>query len=580
MNAGTVAENYHQTVLGAKFRASAMPSDYAGETHAISKSMQSVNLRTVNLDGSFSDIKYRDNKHAGSTPFCSHGERLARLLQAYNIRRPLNYFWQNTTTKRWIIKSWEYLAYDAPENKDWNWWGVQIATPRSLWPGLFLSKEFIPEKLYNDLIERYWTRVKVWDYARKDGKMSASNLANRAFQGLFEMYHQNEKKFIERKTEVMELLGEEIVNKSSYQGEGVGADYCIHVHNMHVGLWEAPYYNSHLRLMIYNGGYGGEYLKRFAQIIILFQNTTFQVGEIVLSEFFNMFLECHQYLCRGRTFEPTSVGRNIDDNQKVTFWAAYNSIYKVASALLQLGYRTKELDNAISRFLNHGPNEKTALVGNRALFASDMIVHHRIGYMASVRMFSSRTVRPETWIGRRTNNPNGYYTGDGFVSVLQNDNEFGKRYNEVFQYYDWEKIPGTTVLYSGNVPQEGMERVGTPNFLHHISNADFVGSASDGMYGAAAMVYDRPTVKFTMKKTWFFFDNEIVCMGSDISMRSGERFDTSNIITTLNQIVRYGPIGYSTAKSLHQYVDWNTTSELVQTRWIHHANIGCHYYTA
>ncbi|CAH1787119.1 unnamed protein product [Owenia fusiformis] len=564
--------------LDDNFKLLAMPEDAAGERYSIRLSYQYVETDKMKDDGSFSDITYTDNKNKWSKPFLIHGDRLTKLIQSYFLSHNGNSFYQNDNIWEWIVKSWEFLAYTAPDNTDWNWWGNQIGLPRSLWSGLFLSRGKISDKLYDDLIKRYWTDRTVWDYERKkDGFISASNLANRAFLGLFETYFQSQDIFETRRSQVLEYLAQEIVNKTTYQGEGVGADYCIHAHNIHTGFYEGKYTNSHLRLMIYNGGYGAEYIKRFGFICIALRDSSYAVTEIIMSEFINVFLECHQYLVRGWTFEPTSVGRNIDDNQRVTYWAALDSVYKVLKWLLELNYRKEELENAVTRYLKRGPTSAAnALVGNKGLFASDMMVHHRQGYMATVRMFSTRTVRPETWVSsRRTQNPDGYYTGDGFVTLLQDDHEFGSRFNEVFQYYDWEKIPGTTCEYSGQVPREGMERnVGNPNgFPHHISNAVFVGSASDDMYGVAAMDYDRPTVNITMKKSWFFFDDEVVCLGSDIERRETNEVIELPIITTLNQVVQDGNIAYCNSET-RQYVGSDTTTNVPNAKWIYHDNIG------
>ncbi|CAH1786846.1 unnamed protein product [Owenia fusiformis] len=566
------------TELDANFRFLAMPEDAAGERYSIRLSKRYVQPNKINTDGSFTDITYTDNTYKMSKPFRTHGDRLTKIIQSYFLDHSGNYFYQNATTWEWVVKSWGFLAYSVPDNTDWNWWGYQIGVPRSFWAGLFLSRGLINDTLYDDLIQRYWTDRTVWDYERKkDGYISASNLANRGFHGLFEAYYKNQTIFETRRNQVLEYLSEEMVNKTTYQGEGVGADYCIHVHNLHVGFYEGHYTNSHLRLMMYNGGYGAEFLKRSGAIYLALHDSSYAVEEHVLSEFINVFLECHQYLVRGRTFEPTSVGRNIDDNQRVTYWASLDSVYKVARLLSQLNYRKTELENVITRYKKHGPTSKAnALIGNRGFFASDMMVHHRLSYMVSVRMFSCRTVRPETWISsRRKNNPDGYYTGDGFVALLQDDHEFGSRFNEVFQYYDWEKIPGTTVEYRGQVPREGMERnVGNPNgFPHHISNAAFVGSVSDGMYGAAAMDYDRPTVNITLKKSWFFFDDEVVCLGSDIERRETNEVTELPIITTLNQNVQNGDIAYSNSETW-QYVGSNTITDVPNAKWIHHNNAG------
>ena len=73
--------------------------------------------------------------------------------------------------------------------------------------------------------------------------------------------------------------------------------------------------------------------------------------------------------------------------------------------------------------------------------SSDMMVHRRSRYMASVRMLSNRTIRPETWRAS-SYNPHGYYLGDGVLTIINHGREFGVKGAEIFQLYDWELIPG------------------------------------------------------------------------------------------------------------------------------------------
>ncbi|CAH1786922.1 unnamed protein product, partial [Owenia fusiformis] len=121
------------------------------------------------------------------------------------------------------------------------------------------------------------------------------------------------------------------------------------------------------------------------------------------------------------------------------------------------------------------------------------------------------------------------------------------------------------------VPQEGMENDPT-NFPHHISEADFVGSTSDGVYGVAAMIYDRPTVNITLKKSWFFFDDELICLGSNIETREGIN-DTQPVLTTLNQIIQDGAItAYDETKGLVEIQ--NGEVYLPNPAWVHHDNTG------
>ena len=59
---------------------------------------------------------------------------------------------------------------------------------------------------------------------------------------------------------------------------------------------------------------------------------------------------------------------------------------------------------------------------------------------------------------------------------------------------------------------------------------------SNGYIGVAAMVYARPTVPLRAKKSWFFFDNYILALGSDIFLP--ETSVTGQVVsTTLNQVI-------------------------------------------
>ncbi|CAH1786921.1 unnamed protein product [Owenia fusiformis] len=345
--------------------------------------------------------------------------------------------------------------------------------------------------------------------------MAGSNLANRGFLTLVQTYLEGEAQFNARYADVMEMIYHELIDKEPYDA--------------------------------------------------------YEFSEISVREFTKAFLDCHVLFLRGRTFEPSVCGRSITGNARVTYWTAFNSVHRVATMLLPVGHRVSEIQDVLDRYHNKGPSSKNALIKNRSLFASDMMAHQRLAFMASVRMHSSRTTRPETWIGRRTMNENGYYLGDGMTTIMKDGDELGIRGNELFQHYDWAKIPGATIEYAKQVPRAGMEYDPT-NFPHHISKADFVGSTSDGVYGVAAMIYDRPTVNITLKKSWFFFDDELICLGSNIETREGIN-DTQPVLTTLNQIIQDGAItAYDETKGLVEIQ--NGEVYLPNPTWVHHDNTG------
>ena len=101
-------------------------------------------------------------------------------------------------------------------------------------------------------------------------------------------------------------------------------------------------------------------------------------------------------------------------------------------------------------------------------------------------------------------------------------------------------------------------------FVENVTQPEsFVGGVSDGTFGAAAMVFDQtevfPRVNGTYgvagivydqsfllnriqtqgRKSWFFFDREMVALGAGITSSRAER-----IGTTLNQTLLHGPVQY------------------------------------
>lgn len=63
----------------------------------------------------------------------------------------------------------------------------------------------------------------------------------------------------------------------------------------------------------------------------------------------------------------------------------------------------------------------------------------------------------------------------------------------------------------------------------------FSGGVSDGLMGAVAMVTNRPHEPLRHLKSWFFFDDVIVALGSDISL-GGEDVTGESVVTTLAQV--------------------------------------------
>ena len=154
-------------------------------------------------------------------------------------------------------------------------------------------------------------------------------------------------------------------------------------------------------------------------------------------------------------------------------------------------------------------------MGHKHFWRSDYTVHRNTNWFASVRMLSDRVSPGE--FGKKT-----WHVSDGRTYVVVEGNEYLR--DDILATLDWSRLPGTTgycpTSYAPGLLTEGVKSRGTRSF---------VGGVSLGKLGVSAMDFEGIQSGLTAKKSWFFFDDEIVCMGADING------DTRTAETIVNQ---------------------------------------------
>jgi chondroitin AC lyase len=130
----------------------------------------------------------------------------------------------------------------------------------------------------------------------------------------------------------------------------------------------------------------------------------------------------------------------------------------------------------------------------------------------------------------------------------------GREYHDIFPVWDWQKIPGTTV-------QLTPELEGKVNFK---GTRSFAGGVSDGRYGCAA--FDMERNGLLARKAWFFFDDEIVCLGAGIRCETG-----NPVVTTLNQCFLNGEVTVSRGGSVQKITPGSRVLDRVS--WVYHDSI-------
>jgi chondroitin AC lyase len=188
--------------------------------------------------------------------------------------------------------------------------------------------------------------------------------------------------------------------------------------------------------------------------------------------------------------------------------------------LYSTDYRREELEEILA--LRKGEAEPS-LSFSKFFWQTEHFVIQRPNYYTTVRMFSTRNRNmevPYNGPGKTT-----HHRADG-TNYLQLK---GDEYHNIWAVYDWQKISGTTIMQKSELygPEE----------IQKDGLTDFVGAVTDGLYGAVAFDFISPHDMLAAKKSWFFFDDEYVCLGTGI--RSRPRLP---VATTINQVLMRGDV--------------------------------------
>lgn len=153
---------------------------------------------------------------------------------------------------------------------------------------------------------------------------------------------------------------------------------------------------------------------------------------------------------------------------------------------------------------------------------------HRPDWAASVAMYnkdevggtrllttSNETLQRETL--------QGLHLSDGTLQVMNND--FGQYNSDYFGNVDWTRLPGTTVAYGYGIPPVTPSGVSPAWEERHKNLSNWAGGVAVDEFGATGFELQPASTQwfgaFRARKAYFFFDEEIICMGSDIRTTDG-----------------------------------------------------------
>lgn len=158
--------------------------------------------------------------------------------------------------------------------------------------------------------------------------------------------------------------------------------------------------------------------------------------------------------------------------------------------------------------------------GHHLFAAMDRAVHRGPAFTAGLAMASDRIAHYECGNGE---NPRGWHTGAGMLTWWANGAgpDRSAQYTDWFwPTVDWYRLPGTTVS-TKRLPDRAGGEWGAPK-----PDARWVGGTTDGAYAAVGQHLKGLGSTLEARKSWFFLDDEVVCLGAGITCADGVPVET------------------------------------------------------
>ena len=475
-------------------------------------------LESCRTDGSWPGINYEDTTRTGFQ-HTRHLNNLLELSRAYRKRD--SDFRNDPQVKKTLMRALDFwLDHDFICE---NWWHNQVGTPNAMAALLLIvDKDLTPQRAGKMLEIAGRGTINAWG-----ARPSGDRIKIAGIQAKVALYLRDEPQF----KMLMQVIEGEI-HFSQPSTVGLQYDYSFH--------HRADRVNNTL-------SYGLGYAEAFAEWAALVADTHYRFGKQSVEMLVDYYLNgiCTQ-MVYGRS-EDTGI-KNRDITRRQGSGVASTTVPR--RLLRATDYRKEELETVIK--LRQG-EPATIPSFARFFWQSEHFVYQRPGFYTSVRMYSVRNANmEEPYNGEGLMN---HYRGDGanYISVR------GDEYTNLAPIYDWMRIPGATTMLSDTIPPE--------TEIQKKGLTEFVGAVTDGRYGAVAFNFRSPHNPLSARKSWFFFDNEYVCLGNQITSATNRQ-----VVTTLDQSHLNGAVTLKDQNGKRTIEKGERP--LKDLEWIHHDQVG------
>ncbi|MCC7473804.1 MAG: hypothetical protein IT425_00290 [Pirellulales bacterium] len=467
-------------------------------------------LSPLRADGSWQDVDYSSQRRS-DWPTRNHLSRVLEMAREY--RTPGHQREGATQLRSDIAKALEHWLEQDYRNP--NWWNDEIGVPMMVASTMILMGDDLPAETRNKAMRQLLDRSRIGS--------SGQNkvwLAGIAFM----------RGMLEKDAALMHEAHDAITSELRIiAGSGVQPDYSFHQHGPQQ-QW---------------GTYGREYGKDMVQWATIWKGTSFGLNSEQILLLRNYLVDGAAWtLWRGQ-MDISACGRQLfpgiqAKNGRMLF-----------EQLRDLHQLAPPKADAIVRVLDsQDANRDNKLLGHKHYWSSDISIHRQPSWYSSVKMSSTRVIGSESC---NSDNLQGLHLGDGVTFFYVT----GTEYLDIFPLWNWQQLPGTTCrMVEGSL---------NPSADRCRGSSDFVGGVSAGRWGLAAMEYGHEGL--AARKSYFFLDDAVVCLGTDIRCN-----EPGQVTTSVNQCRLEGPVTVSVSgnetEMQRKHASWNKVD------WIHHGSVG------
>ncbi|HSI87292.1 MAG TPA: polysaccharide lyase 8 family protein [Candidatus Methylacidiphilales bacterium] len=502
----------------------ALDARRAGKTSTIDQSVEGY-MKSLTPEGKWPDINYGDKTRGAWSP-ADHVRRLTTLARTYaSPDQPLH---KNKELLNVILSGLNYWLEN--DHKSPNWWHNDIFIPQQMGYLLILMDTDIPADTFKKALAMA---------SRSSIKMTGQNRVWLSGNVLIQGVLSNDAALVQK---ARDAINDTIVVSLD---EGVQPDNSFHQHGPQLEL----------------GNYGLAFASDGIEWVESLKGTRMALGPDKVEILRNYLIQGVNLVVWNKMMDISSCGRQLFVNSQASKGRSAERLLNAmeksdlsGGEAVTAAYR-KALVAYNTDAAGDGRTARNEVIGTKMFWNSDYMVDRRANYLASVKMSSKRISGGEVV---NQENLSGYYLGDGALYVYKT----GKEYENIFPAWDWNRLPGVTSLSRSRLLPEKKR-----------NTSEFVGGVTDGQCGAAVLDYHREGMVqrnpegVQARKSWFFFEGQIVCLGSGIStLLDGA------LLTSVNQCLLSGPVSVGVTAGTEKAE--GAPKEYAGAQWVWHDGTG------